>query len=451
MITALLLAVLLAQGTPVADATNSVVEPSEPVVAHAAFSYDTFGSMWPGTLLLRTDFSASSLRSTRPPLNVALVLDRSASMNEDEKFGHALAAAREVVRNMTDRDRLSIIAFNEGVVVLSPSARVVNKPYLFHRLEEVPPRGHTDLSAGLLEGIAQVEDGAADGQVRQVLLLTDGVANAGVTDPNALEGMVEKAAARGIHLSTLGCGTDFNEELLADLATAGGGRYTFVKSPEQLPMAFAGELHGLLQTAAQNVTVRITVRGGRIVRVYGRLLGEPATSYRFDIGDLRATERGAFLLEVSPIDREPDSSVEADVVVTYDDPASARRLSRVLKESSLFSTSTDAPLGRQDVLLYGAVLGALEKAEEAAIGLDVDRYLGARSAFERHYDRAHRHAVLNRDQELLNQVFVLKHFMKELSTAEREGLLHDHEDARERLKKEAHYRRYLLNHHRAVP
>jgi Ca-activated chloride channel family protein len=198
-------------------------------------------------LLLKVDYgvTAASAQPERTPLNIALVLDRSGSMAEMRKLPFTLEAAREVIQNMSERDVLSIVAFNNKAVVLSPAGRVVNKVFLLHRLDEVTPGGYTDISAGLLEGVAQIDSQRADGQVQHVLLLTDGIANRGVTTAEALSKLAAKAHARGIGVSTFGCGTEFNEKRLAEMANAGGGRYTYVKEPEQIPTAFVEELHGL--------------------------------------------------------------------------------------------------------------------------------------------------------------------------------------------------------------
>jgi Ca-activated chloride channel family protein len=189
-----------------------------PALSHTAYDQSTSAQ-----LLFKVDFSAADKQApNRPPLNIALVLDRSSSMAEDMKFSHAIAAARAVIENLTEHDTVSLVAFNEQSLVLSPAGRAVNKPFLFQRLAEVSPEGITDLSAGLLEGIAQISSQKAKGQVKHVLLLTDGEANSGITDPAALAKIVESARAKGIGLSTLGCGTDFNAKLLTDLAAAGG-------------------------------------------------------------------------------------------------------------------------------------------------------------------------------------------------------------------------------------
>lgn len=394
--------------------------------------------------LLKVEYAAAGMRALvdRPPLNIALVLDNSGSMAEARKLPYTLDAARWVVENLTERDVISMVAFNDQAIVLSGAGRAVNKPFLLHRLDEISAENLTNLSAGLLEGIAQVSVHSADGQVNQVLLLTDGHATRGETSPATLRQIAQQARRRGIGVSTFGVGSGFNEKLLADLAQAGGGRYLYVKTPEQIPAAFKDELHGLLEVVGQNAVIEINATGGAIGKVYGQLLNEPNSSYKLVIGDVRATERGFLLVELNPI--RSDSALQADVRLVYDDPNAGARLSRV---ASVRPSVIDQP-GDPSIAILAAVLNAVEEAEIAARGLDIERYRQATAAFERLYNLAHEFAIRNREQELLNQTFVLKHFMAELAAAETEGLLHGHRDAQEKLKKESHYLRYLLNHHR---
>lgn len=394
-------------------------------------------------LLLKVDYAATTpVRADRPPLNIALVLDSSASMAEARKLVYTIAAARWVIENLSDRDSVAIVAFNDRTTVLSGAGRVVNKPFLYHRLNEITPQNFTNLSAGLLEGIAQVSSYSAEGQVRQVFLLTDGQANRGETDPAAMRRIVQEAKAQGIGVSTFGVGGDFNESLIADMAAAGGGRYTYVKSPEQIPTAFKDELHGLLQLVAQNAVLAVTVTDGEISKVYGQLRDEASGSSSVVIGDLRATESGFFLLGLRPA--RADAVTQADVRLVYDDPQIGKRVSRAI--NMRLQPGDGAENG--SVALLASILDAVESADAATQGLDLERYRQAQATFDQLLRRAREQALRNRDQELLNQTFVLKHFMGELAAAEQQGLLHGHREAQEKLRKESHYLRYLLTHHR---
>ena len=423
-----------------------------PVTIRAGLSHSFYTKSTPKHLVLKVDLSArAQTASARPPLNLALVIDRSGSMAEDEKFRYAMEAARLVVENLSDRDIVSLIAFNQTATVLSPAGRAVNPEFLHYRLGQLGPEGNTNLSAGILEAFAQIDTKRIEGQRRQVIVLTDGLANRGITDPDKLERLVSAGRKRGIGLSTLGCGTKFDETVLTKLAGAGGGRYTYVRSSELIPTAIAAELDGLLEVVAQNARLDIrVVPPGKITRVYGRLIDGPTPSYSFRLGDLRDGEQGVFMLEVAPGDFDASGSVKVEAVLTMDNPNTAVRVrSTVHGEAAYSKDATRVRSSRnQSVLVYAGLLDAMEKAEEAIQDLDIERFQQARNMFDGRYEDARRHAVESRDQQLLNQAFLLRHFMAELSAVGESNLLHDHRAARDQLKKDADYRRYLLQHHR---
>lgn len=431
------------------------VSDRDPITLRTALSYSSYGASAPGEVLLKVDYSAvASAPSTRPPLNIALVIDSSGSMAEEKKFSYALEAAREVVRNFSSQDVVSLIAFNDRAIVLSPAGKVVNSTFLLHRLEEISPAGYTDLSAGLLEGVAQINSKSADGQIKQVLFLTDGNANRGITDAAGLRRIAEKGRAKGIRFSALGVGTDFNEKLLAEIAKPSDGRYTYVRTAEQIPTAFIEELHGLLEVVAQNVRIEIAVKGGSISRVYGQLRDSAATgrTHTMNLGGVRAGEDGTVLLAIKPADFQQGGAVEVTTALTLDDPQTSERVQRAIVNRADFRArwTHDPAQQNSEVTLYATVLGALETAQEAEEGYDVQRYNQAKQEFERTYTPAHQHALATRNQDLLDQLFLLKHFMEELEAVRVRGELHAHDDARRSFQKESDYQRYLLFHHRVA-
>lgn len=439
---------------PTADPLDTAAEPNvgrEPLTMRAALSHSGYTKPAPEQLLLKVDFRGVDRRpANRPPLNIALLLDRSGSMADDMKFPHAIAAARAVIENLTESDIISVVAFNERALVLSPAGRVVNKPFLFQRLAEVGPAGITDLSAGLLEAIAQVHSQSAVGQVRQVILLTDGQANAGVTDPSALRKTIEAARAKGVGLSTLGCGTDFNQTLLTDLALAGGGRYTYVKSPEQLPSAFRQELRGLLDVVAQNVRLEIAVNeGGAISKVYGQPALPTGPTTRLEIGNLRAGEHGSIMVAIKPTAFTPGSVLEVKAKLTYDVPETAGRVVRAADARAVFAAPGSGVKIEQneEVVLCGATMDAMDLAMTALGSSDPDRYTKARASFDQWHERVRQYALLHRDQDLLNEAFLLKHFMDELEAAKPPGDPTLSFGARDQIGKQADYQRYQLLHH----
>jgi Ca-activated chloride channel homolog len=196
---------------------------------------------------------AAPVDASRPPLRVALVLDRSGSM-----AGEPLATVQRCAAFLVDRlqphDELALVTYDGQVDLLAPLAPV-DKPALLAAIASIQPRGMTNLSGGWLKGLEELR--RRDDGNRRVLLLTDGHANEGITDPAQLVQLAAGQAAAGVATTTLGFGDGFSEELLTGMADAGGGTGHFIASAEDAPAAFAAEFSDLVSLMAQNVSVEI--------------------------------------------------------------------------------------------------------------------------------------------------------------------------------------------------
>lgn len=203
-------------------------------------------------LLIRIQPPKSAHKPKRPPLNLCLVLDRSGSM-AGAKLQGMLQAAHGVVDNLTSQDYLSVVVFDDHVKTIIPSQLVRNTASLHRVLNGVEHGGSTALHAGWLEGATQAAHKLDPGRLNRVLVLTDGEANVGVVEPDAICNDVNGAAQRGVSCTTLGFGEGYNEVLLRSMASSGNGNHYFVETPEQLSGIFNQELGGLVSTVAQRV------------------------------------------------------------------------------------------------------------------------------------------------------------------------------------------------------
>jgi Ca-activated chloride channel family protein len=233
----------------------------------------------------------------RAPLRVALVLDRSGSM-----AGPKLAVARRCARWLAERlrpiDELALVSFDGRVRLLVPRAHV-DASRVRAALASIGPGGQTNLSGGWLRGLGELIDAQADGP-RKILLLTDGLANEGITDHGDLVGMARRARVEGVSTSTIGFGAGFDEDLLRDMADAGGGNTHFAATPDDAPGIFERELEGLTRVVAHNVT--LDIRPGPAVELLAVLNDYPSLAVdggaQIELGDAYAGERRRVVLKL---------------------------------------------------------------------------------------------------------------------------------------------------------
>lgn len=192
--------------------------------------------------------------TTRPRLNLGLVLDRSGSMAGD-RLEYAKAAAKYAVSQLLPTDRISVTIFDHEVETIIPNQNAHQPDKINQRIQSIESRGNTDLQAGWLEGGTQTARGLEPERLNRVLLLSDGETNTGITDQKTICQQVSGLASKGISTSTLGVGIGFNEDLLEAMAMAGDGNYHFIEHPSALEHIFATELNGLLSTFGRLVSL----------------------------------------------------------------------------------------------------------------------------------------------------------------------------------------------------
>ena len=174
----------------------------------------------------------------RPDLNIALVLDRSGSM-AGEKLEKAKEAAHFAVSMLKPRDIISLIIFDEEVQVLVGATRVSDATRIDRAIDSIEEGGSTALFAGVSKGAVEVRRYLDRNHVNRVILLSDGQANVGPDSPEALGELGASLAKEGISVSTLGLGTDYNEDLMARLAATSDGNHAFIENPRDLARIFA--------------------------------------------------------------------------------------------------------------------------------------------------------------------------------------------------------------------
>ncbi len=320
------------------------------------------------------------------PLNLSLVLDRSGSMS-GEKIRYAREAAAFLVRRLRPADVVSVVAFDNEVATVAEPATGEGQTGLPAEIERIEVGGSTNLSGGWLRGRELVSrrqavtTGTAQSSqsaVKRVILLTDGQANIGITDPSRLRGLCGRALEDGVTTSTVGFGGDYDEELLRGMAEAGGGHSYYIENPDQAPGVFEEEIEGLLSLAAQNIEVR--VRPEEFVELVNVHNDYPShggpEGIVVTLGDLYARDPKSLLIEffVGGIDEAGDRNI-AEIGVTADvmnaDGSVEHQTIRIPVAAALDAEGREEPeIQRTKVLLDAA------KAREDA------RQRGQRGDFE---------------------------------------------------------------------
>ncbi len=290
-------------------------------------------------LLLQVKADTSAI-GRRMPLNVCLVIDRSGSM-EGEPLEYVKRACAYVVDLLEATDVLSIVTFEEQVDVLMPARRVVNKALIKEHINRIQAGNTTNLYDGMLSGCMQVASLNAPGYLNRVLLLTDGEPTSGIKDFASIVGQVQEQRNRGVSITALGFGAEYNEELMAGIARRGGGNYYYIAQPMLIPEVFRKELETLMTITAKNVRVRINLpRGVQCRYVYG--VPQPkiaARTVEFELADI---ERGKVVSNLSELEFDrhvPGTYRVAKVDVTYDDAVSGR--TEVLTADAVIEFATD--------------------------------------------------------------------------------------------------------------
>ena len=261
--------------------------------------------------------------SERAPLDIELVLDRSGSMG-GAKIEYTKRAASMAVSLLRESDRCGLVAYDDEILTLARCKAVggSHASRLQEAVGQLYARGSTNLFGGWMAGAEELSR-LGEERVRRVLLMTDGLANAGVTDRAEILHHVGELAARGVGTTTFGVGLDFDEMLVSGMAEAGNGHFYYIERPEQIPDFLASELGELLRVAARSVRLGSSFPAGLLIHNLNEV---PLVGQLYHLGDLAegSVTDLCFVLEVP---QEAGASTEVQVTLTWQDVESGEERS----------------------------------------------------------------------------------------------------------------------------
>ncbi|MBM3855081.1 MAG: VWA domain-containing protein, partial [Verrucomicrobia bacterium] len=307
-------------------------------------------------------------RDRRPPVNIALVIDRSGSMSGD-KIAKAREAALEAVRRLGPDDIVALIAYDTGVQTLVPAQRVGDGRRLERAIGGIEAGGNTALYGGVTRGAAEVRRHMEDARfVNRIILLSDGLANVGPSTPEDLARLGGVLRREGISVTTIGLGLGFNEDLMTRLAQRSDGNTYFVEHSADLPRIFAAELGEVLNIVARRVVIEIEFPSGvrplRLVGREGTIRGQRA---ELTLNQLYGGQEKFALVEVEVAPGRAGTEREiARAQLSYEDALNLRTGRQSAARRVQFSESRAAVISSADHKVqtdYAANIMALAKDE----------------------------------------------------------------------------------------
>lgn len=254
------------------------------------------------------------------PINLALVIDKSGSMQGD-RIVKAREAAIFAVNMLNEEDTLSIVTYDYDAKVIVPATKVKNKEQIIKLINKnLVAGGGTALFAGLSKGIKQVESQLTKDKVNRIILLSDGQANIGPSSVAELSQLAIIAAKKNIAITTMGIGSDYNEILMSSIASYSDGNHVFVNNTFDLEKMFVHEFTDVMSTVAQNVVITIQLKDGvKPVRLLGRDGVIKGNQVTIKMNQLFSNQEKYVLLEVIPEEgKVGQSKTLAQIDLSYD-------------------------------------------------------------------------------------------------------------------------------------
>ncbi|MBK8252667.1 MAG: VWA domain-containing protein [Polyangiaceae bacterium] len=237
--------------------------------------------------------AAAQQQNQRSPLSLAVVLDTSGSMDGD-KIEQAKNSVIQLIRDMDADDEIAVIRYESDSSVVQPLARVGTvRESLISAIREIKAGGGTNIPPALQKGLHQLSE-AGKGRVRRIVLVSDGLDS---TRQQAEE-LAKSSAERGITVSSMGIGLDFDEAYMGAVARVGRGNFAFVKDASALAGFLRRELKEGATTVVEGAKVTLNLPAGiRVVRAVGADVYTNDGRTELSIGSLFAGDERRAIIE----------------------------------------------------------------------------------------------------------------------------------------------------------
>jgi Ca-activated chloride channel family protein len=270
--------------------------------------------------------AAEGVVDVSAPLNIALVLDKSGSM-EGEKIRSLRQAAKNAIDLLSPDDYVSIIAFSDRVKTIAESTQATDKAGLQHKIDRIRDGGGTAMSGGMSRGMSELEKHLSPDRLNRMILLTDGQT---FGDEDKCRELGMEMQDKGIVIQALGLGEDWNEDLLDQVAEASGGTADFIETADEISDYFQAAVQRMQATVVQNAQLVLRLVNGvtprqvwRVMPIIENLGYKPLSDedVQVELGEVDKDQGVALLVELLVAPRPAGRFRVAQAEVNYDVPA----------------------------------------------------------------------------------------------------------------------------------
>jgi Ca-activated chloride channel family protein len=295
--------------------------------------------------------TGQSMAQVQMPLNLSLVLDKSGSM-QGAKIKNLREAAKLVVDRLGPQDTISIVAFSDRKYRIAASQPVTDKEALKKKIDRIRDGGGTAISGGMNQGLAELDHALSPDRVSRMLLLTDGQT---FGDEKRCKKLGKQAGDRGIAISALGLGDDWNEDLLDAIAEASGGKADFIDSPNKIVAFFEQEVKSMQDTVVQNAQMILRLANGvtprqvwQVLPMISNLGYRPLSDrdVQVSLGEMEKGQPRSLLVELLVGPRPAGQYRIAQAEVSYDVPG-LKVVGAKVRSDIILSFTADAIQAKQ--------------------------------------------------------------------------------------------------------